>query len=165
RFIEAQQDRMILSYQAEKAKYIEEFKQLRKKIPVIDQMCRISGIDTISSVKIYGIVIDARRFKNKNKYWGYSGLADHQKTSGNRNYGKRRVRHSRVLKRVYKTAALAAIRGNNDISEYYEQLKSKGMSDYKARHSVARYISKVTYAMMKNGTEYKSYSWRKEMAA
>ena len=142
-----------------------EFKKLRKKKPIINEMCRISGIDTISAVTIYGIVIEAGRFVNKNKYWGYCGLVSHQKMSGNRNYGKRKIRHSRKLKSVYKTAALAAIGGKNDVAEYYEDLLKKGATEYKARHAVARYIAKATYAMMKNGTPYKPFSWRKSMAA
>ena len=165
KFIERQQDLSLNVYEAEREKYINEFKKLRRKKPIINAMCRISGIDTISAVIIYGTVIDGGRFANKNKYWGYCGLANHQKMSGGRSYGKRRIRHSRRLKSVYKTAALAAINGKNDIREYYEDLLSKGTPDYKARHAVARYIAKVTYAMMKNGTTYKPYGWRKELTA
>ena len=165
KFIETQQNLSISIYEQEREKYVNEFKRLRKKIPIINQMCKISGIDTISSVIIYAIVIEGGRFANKNKYWGYCGLANHQKLSGNRNYGKRKTRYSRKLKSVYKTAALAAIRGRNDIQEYYEGLLSKGITEHKARHSVARYIAKATYAMMKNKTPYKPYMWRKQMAA
>ncbi len=160
-FVEREQTVLISSYEATKSKYLDEFKKLRKKISVIDEMCKVSGIDTISSVKIYGIVLDGKRFASKNKYWGYCGLVYHQKTSGNRNYGKRRIRHSRVLKSVYKTAALASIRGNNDISDYYKSLLKKGLTEHKARHAVARYIATSTYAMMKNGSSYKPYSWRR----
>ncbi len=162
RFVEKEQNVLISYYEETKSKYLEEFKKLRKKISVIDRMCKVSGIDTISSVKVYGIVLDGNRFANKNKYWGYCGLVYHQKTSGNRNYGKRRIRHSRVLKSVYKTAALAAIRGNNDISDYYKSLLTKGLTEHKARHAVARYIATSTYVMMKNGSSYKPYSWRKK---
>ncbi len=161
RFVEKEQNILISHYEETKNKYLDEFKHLRKKIPVIEKMCKISGIDTISSVKIYGIVLDAKRFTSKNKYWGYCGLVYHQKTSGNRNYGKRRIRHSRVLKSVYKTAALASIQGNNDISIYYQELLEKGLTEYKARHAIARYIATSTYAMMKNGSSYKPYSWRR----
>ncbi len=111
----------------------------------IENMWKVSGIDTISSVKIYGTVIEAKRFANKNKYRGYCGLVHHQKQSGNRNYGKRKTRYSRLLKSVYKTATLAAIRGHSDIGEYYEYLTAtKGYSAHKARNAVAR----VTLAMV-----------------
>jgi len=164
-FIETQQKAAIKIYEEEREKYLRYFEKLQAKIPAIDNMCKLSGIETISSIKIYGTVIDAKRFANKNKYWGYCGLVNHQKMSGNRNYGKRKTRYSRVMKSVYKTAALAAIRGNNDIREYYEYLLSKGLPAHKARNAVARYIAKATYAMMKNDTEYIQYTWRKTEAA
>ncbi len=165
KFIEAQQNISIGIYEETKKKYIKEFEQLRSKIAVIEYMCKVSGINTISSVKIYGTVIDGKRFLTKNKYWGYCGLVYHQKLSGNRSYGKRKTRYSRVLKSVYKTAAVAAIRGNNDISEYYKYLLSKGLAEDKARNQIARYIAKVTYAIMKHEVEYIPYMWKKPMAA
>ena len=165
KFIERQQNKSIGVYEEFKEQYKKEFEQLRRKIPVIEYMCKVAGIDTISAVKIYGTVIDAKRFLTKNKYWGYCGLVYHQKLSGNRNYGKRKTRYSRVLKGVYKTAALAAIRGNNDISQYYKHLLSNGLSEDKARNQIARYIATVTYAIMKHETEYMPYMWEKPIAA
>lgn len=165
KFIETQQKISIGIYEETKKQYIKEFEQLRSKISVIEYMCKVAGIDTISSVKIYGIVIEGKRFSTKNKYWGYCGLVYHQKLSGNRNYGKRKTRYSRILKSVYKTAAIASIRGKNDIREYYEHLLTKGLSEDKARNAVSRYIAKVTLAMMKHKTEYIPYLWRKPIAA
>ncbi len=161
-FIETYQKTAIKIYEEEQKKYVKYFEKLRAKTPVIENMSKVSGIETISSIKIYGTVIEAKRFANKNKYWGYCGLVHHQKLSGNRNYGKRKTRYSRLLKSVYKTAALAAIRGNGDIGEYYEYLTAtKGYAAHKARNAVARYIAKVTLAMMKNETEYIPYMWKK----
>lgn len=165
RFIEMQQNKAIKQYEEQRKEYIEEFEKLRKKIPVIEYMCKVSGIETISAVKIYGIVIEARRFPTKYKYWGYCGLVKHQKLSGNRNYGKRKTRYSRVLKSVYKTAALASIRSKSDIGEYYKELLTRGISEDKARNQIARYIAKVTLAIMKYETEYIPYLWRKPIAA
>lgn len=164
-FIEIQQNSAIKYYEEEKAKYKKEFEKIRRRIPVIENMCKISGLNTITAVTIYGIVIDANRFPNKNKYWGYCGLAKHIKMSGKRNYGKRQIRSSRKLKGTYKSAAIAAIGGKNDINEYYKELLKKGFSEDKARHAVARYIAKVSYGMMKHGTTYIPYSWRKKIAA
>ena len=163
KFIETEHIQAIGDYEESKKKYKKEFEKLRKTIPVIEYMCKVSGIETISSVKIYGIVIEARRFLTKNKYWGYCGLVKHQKMSGNRNYGTRKTRYSRVLKSVYKTAALASIRSKSDIGEYYKDLLSRGLSEDKARNQIARYIAKVTLAIMKYETEYIPYMWKKPM--
>ena len=165
KYILRQQNEAIEYYEREKKGYEKEFQKIRKRTQIIEEMCRISGLDTITAVQLYAIVIDAKRFPNKNKYWSYCGLVAHQKMSGKRNYGKRRARSSRKLKSIYKTAAIAAIGGNNDIREYYETMLEEGYSEYKARHAVARYIAKVTYAMMKHGTSYIPYSWRNKVAA
>ncbi|MFC2084625.1 transposase [Bacteroidota bacterium] len=97
-FISRQQNEAIESYKREKSKYEKEFKKIRKRIPIIGEMCKISGLNTITGVELYAIVTDAERFPNKNKYWGYCGLATHQKTSGKRNYGQRKIRSSKKVK-------------------------------------------------------------------
>ena len=106
------------------------------------------------------MVIDASRFESKYKFYAYCGLVKYSKDSGGRNYGKRNTRHSRVLKRCYKIAANAAIGGNNDIREYYEYLLQNNYSYEDARNQIARYIAKVSYAIMKYKTDYRPYQWR-----
>ena len=85
---------------------------------------------------------------------------NHEKLSGGRSYGRRKPRYSRVLKSVYKTAALAALCGKNPMREYYDHLLAKGVAAHNARHAVARYIARISYGMLKNGTRYEPYRWR-----
>ena len=120
----------------------------------------IPGISNILAVSIYIKVIDASRFENKYKYWSYCGLVKHEKESGNRSYGKRKPRYCHMLKSVYKSAALAAIGGKNDIRDYNDYLLSLGISIRDARNSVARYISKVSLGMLRNKSKYIPYQWR-----
>jgi transposase len=163
-FIEEQQQRSIGLYLEEKRRYEKEFDELREKNETVRLLTKISGIGTISAVKIYSTVIDAGRFENKYKYWSYCGLVRHQKESGGRNYGSRKTRYSRTLKAVYKTAALAAIGGKNDIAEYYQELLKGGRSFPEARNQIARYIAKVSYAVMKKKEKYRAYQWREGKA-
>jgi hypothetical protein len=58
------------------------------------------------------------------------------------------------LKSVYKTAALAALRGANPMREYYDHLLVQGIAERNARNAVARYIARISYGMLKNGTRY-----------
>ena len=67
------------------------------------------------------------------------------------------------MKRCYKIAANAAICGNNDIREYYEYLIQNNYSYEDARNQIARYIAKASYAVMKNGTDYRPYQWRENI--
>lgn len=159
-YVEESQNRSIQLYREEKKKYETLFSQLKKNNSVIKRLTEISGIGNIFAVTIYSTVIDARRFTTKYKYWSYCGLTYNMKESGGKNYGRKRPRHSRKLRGVYKTAALAAIGGKNDIREYYEYLLSEGYQEKKAQNAIARYIAKVSYGLMKTGESYRAYQWR-----
>jgi transposase len=161
KFIETQQESAIALYEERRREYEHLFRDLRKKNPLISSLTAISGINDKWAVSIYSKVIDASRFETKYKYWSYCGLAKHEKESGGRSYGKRDPRYCRRLKYIYKSAALAAIGGNNDIRCYYEHLLSQGISPGIGRKMVARYIAKVSYAMLKHKSEYIPYQWRK----
>ena len=149
-------------YGEQKDGYEAAFKKLKKNNTTIKNLCSIPGIAEINAAKIYSRVIEAKRFENKYKYWSYCGLAEHEKESGGKKYGKKRPRFSRILKGVYKIAATTSISGKNDVREYYEYLiKEKLLSGKEAKNQIARYIAKASYAVMKNNQRYKPYSWRK----
>jgi len=155
--------RAIELYEEEKKKYLVIFKELEKKNKKIKNLTGISGIDKILAVRIFSIVIDASRFSDKYKYWSYCGLVKYKMESGGRYYGKKKTKYSRELKAAYKTATQAALKGSNDIREYYETMLREGIPERQARSTVCRYIAKSTYAMMRNAAEYKPYSWRKKV--
>ncbi len=74
---------------------------------------------------------------------------------------RRKPQYCRSLKAVYKIAALAAIRNHNPVREYYDELLTRGVAEHHARHHIARYIATVTYGILKTGTTYDPYQWRK----
>jgi transposase len=154
--------RSITLYEEEKKNYIKIFRQLEKENHTIRNLAGISGIDKILAVKIFSIVIEASRFSDKYKYWSYCGLVKYKMESGGRFYGKKNTKYSRELKTAYKVATQAALKGNNDIREYYEAMLKERITEKQARNTVCRYIATSTYAMMKNNTEYKPYNWRKK---
>lgn len=158
-FIAEQQATQIDAMKPIKYNYLQKFRELSKQHPVIRRMQQVSGIGQIWAVTIYGIVIEANRFKSKYKYWSYCGLASDIRQSG-KQLSWRKTRYNHLLKNVYKSAAIAATRGKNDIREYYDHLLRMGYSTEKARNAAARYIAKVTWAMMKNNSNYKPYEWR-----
>ena len=120
-------------------------------------LSQVSCIKETSAIKIYSVVIDARRFESKYRYWVICGLVKYKRESGGKNYGEKNPRYSRILKNVYRNAALTAINGNNDIREYYEGLLKKGYSISEAKNQIARYKAKVTYVIMKNREPYSAY--------
>ena len=160
-FIEERLDKAIEVYQESKEQYNQLFKKISKQEKLVSNQLTIPGIGEISAVKIVSTVVDAGRFKKAGHYLVYCGLVKHEKLSGGKVYGKRKPRYNRAMKAVYKTAAMAAIRSDSPIREYYEYLLSKGVSEHNARNAAARYIAKISYGMLKNGEKYEPYRWRK----
>ena len=147
-------------YRRSKEEYERRFRDVARRNTLVRFQKGISGIGIIGAVKIVACVVDARRFPYTGKYFSYCGLIKHEKLSGGRSYGRRKPRYSRMLKSVYKTAALAAINGKNPIRGYYDHLLAQGVAEHNARHAVARYIARISYGMLKSGTRYEPYRWR-----
>jgi hypothetical protein len=158
-------DNSIALYDTAKNEYKKQFQMLCRKNKSLRALTGLHGIGYIGAVKILAYVVDARRFPRAGHYLSYCGLVKLLKQSGQRTYGKRTPRYNHVLKSVYKVATIVAINGQNPIREYYEYLLSKGVAEHNARQTVARYIAKVTYGILKHGTEYEPYRWRKTETA
>lgn len=150
------------NYETSREEYVKLFKKMSRKNKVLKRLISIPGIAEITAVKILAMIVDAKRFKKPGKFLAYCGLAQHEEMSGGRKYGKRTPRYNRTLKSAYKTAASAAIGGNNSINEYYEHLITNGVAEHNARHAAARYIAKTSLGVMKGEMPYQPYLWREK---
>src|ERR1035437_61727 len=151
-------DKNIETYEQDRKQYQSLFTQIKKHNSKLKNLCMIPGIDTISAVKILAEVVEDHRFPEKGNYLAYCGLVKYKRISGQKMYGFRKPRYSRILKSVYKTAAVVAITmSDNPIKEYYESLLEKGIEVHNARNAVARHIAIITYGMLKSGEKYKPY--------
>lgn len=148
-------ERQIREYEEEKARYEERFDGAVRRHPAIRHQMKIPGIGPIHAVTIIARVVNAARFPDRGHYWSYCGLIKHDKISGGRSYGKRTPRYSREMKCAYKVAAWTAIRGQNEMREYYELLmEEKAFSELDARHAVARRIAQVSLGVLRSGKAY-----------
>jgi len=155
-------ERRIRDYEEDKAEYEKKFAEAARKHPEIRHQMKIPGIGPINSVKVVARVINADRFPDKGHYWSYCGLIKHDKMSGGRRYGKRAPRFSRVMKNVYKTAALGAIKGNNEMREYYDYLmREKNVPEDNAQHAVARRIAQVSLGVLRSEKAYRPMEAKK----
>jgi len=160
-FILEHLDSSIALYRQSKKAYTTKFENFCRRNKQLKLLLAVEGIDTIGAVKILAVVVDARRFLRTGNYLSYCGLVQNEKSSGGRSYGRRKPQFSRTLKSVYKSATLAALKGHNPVREYYETLLARGVSEVHARHEIARYLATVTYGILKTGTPYDPYRWRK----
>lgn len=159
-FIEGVLERNIDLYRESKKEYEKRFEAAARHNKLVRHQKELPGIGTIGAVRIVACVVDAHRFPHVGNYFSYCGLVKHEKLSGGRSYGRRKPRYNRVLKSVYKTAAMAVLVGKNPMREYYDHLVAKGVAAHNARHAVARYIARVSYGMLKSGTRYEPNRWR-----
>jgi hypothetical protein len=159
-FIIRHLEKSITLYEQTKQVYENKFNEFCRRNKQLKLLLPIPGIGPIGAVKILATVVDARRFAHRGQYWSYCGLVKHDKQSGGRSYGRRKAQYSRLLKSVYKTAAIVAINGKNPIREYYDSLLADGVPEHNARHAVARYIASITLGILKTGTHYQPYRWR-----
>jgi len=162
-FILGQKKRVLETLELESKEYEELFKGIAKKNAVIRSIKKISGFGPILSVEGYSIVIDAGRFKNKYKFWAYSGLVKIKRESGKTSYTRNSKQYSRKLKCIFKMATKAALIGKNDIREYYEYLLQNGNTQKDSQNAVTRYIATSFYAVMKHSVNYEPYYWRKKI--
>jgi len=150
-------DRQIQCYEEEKMGYEVQFRKWAQKCPAIRHQTNLPGIGLINAMKVVSCVVCPDRFPDKGHYLSYAGLIRLEKISGGRSYGQKSPRYSRVLKSVYKTAALAAIAGENSIRDYYEGLMGKkGYPEHQARHAVSRRIAVLSWGVLKSGKRYKA---------
>ena len=161
-FIVGHLDQNIALYEQTKQEYEKKFRSFCRRNRQLKLLLSVPGIGTIGAVKILVTVVDARRFARRGQYLSYCGLVKHDKRSGGRSYDRRKAPYSRLLKSVYKTAALTAINGENPIREYYDSLLARGVAEHNARHAVARYIAVVTYGILKTKTPYQPYRSRND---
>lgn len=160
-FILEHETLLIEKFDEEQEKFEKLFKEIINKNQIIKNIERISGFGDILAVKAYASIIDVSRFKNKYRLWCYCGLAKNKRESGKSSYNRKPKHYSRRLKCVFRMATQAALRGNNDVREYYEHLLKEGYTEKDAYNTITRYLATSVYAVMKNKTKYEPYKWRK----
>ena len=108
------------------------------------------------------------RFRTKRNLWAYAGLAvvtysssDHDFIAG-RPVRRRRApltrglnrNHNRVLKDVFKGAALAAVGRPGPLQDLYHGMLARGMREELARVTLARKLAVITLQIWKQGEPY-----------
>jgi transposase len=157
-FCEAVAEHFISDYCEIKKAYEELFKKIVQSSRVLRSLLRIPGIGTLSAFKTATVVVDANRFRDKGHFWAYCGLVKHRKMSGGRNYGSRSPRYSRILKSVFRTAAMACTHkhSKSSMKDYYDYLLSQGKPVHVARNIISRKIAAIALSVMKTGKWYRS---------
>lgn len=154
RFIGERVYHLLQYMEAKREEYVLEIIRRSKKFKEIKHLKSLPGIGDIQAAKIVSQVIDPERFPNKYKYYSYCGLVRHQRMSGGKRYGSKKIWGNRVLKCVYKMAAESALKGTSGLRRYYDQLRSKGINHKDAKNGVSRKIAAISLSVWKQGRKY-----------
>jgi transposase len=127
----------------------------------------VPGLGAVGVALILATVVTPYRFRTKRQLWTYVGLAVVTKGSAEYEFvgGQLRKRnkatstrglnknYNRRLKKVFKSAALAAIR-TEPFASYYQGLIEKGTTPEIARVNIARKLASIVLSLWKRGEEY-----------
>jgi transposase len=133
-----------------------------KRYGIISFWGRLTGIGFIRAVTLFAYLDTPWRFKKKNKLWKYCGVGLQRTTSGTDNKGKPKPARlqlpwavNRTLKNVVLGAAASAINQEDNLfRDYYERMLSDGIMPSNARHTVARKLLTVMWAMWKTNSRF-----------
>lgn len=149
-------------------------KEESQPFAAVDRLSTIPGIGPIRAAYITAIVVTPTRFRSKQKFWSYCGLAVTTESSGDwkrvrgvwsrttstKTRGLNRNRNP-WLKEVFKAAALSVtqLRADHPMKVDYEQMILQGRRPNLARLTIARRLAATALSLWKKQEVY-DYSKR-----
>lgn len=139
------------------ARALKAMKQLGRKYPEIKRFKKIPGIGEILAHFFDAFIQTPHRFTNKSKLWRYCRLGVTDRTSDGKPLGFKRLDRSGVseLKSLSYRAWMSAMRGDNEVKQFYLNSLQRTFSRVHARLNTQRKIIAVMYGMWKRGEAYR----------
>lgn len=134
--------------------YLERFDANVRKYKPIKLLTSIPGIGPVRANQIVAVMVTPQRFADKYHLFSYAMLTKHSRISDGKQYGRKRAHGSRVLKGVFKSAALSAMMSNTAFRRKYDAMRNAGKDDRAARNAVSRKIAATTLGVWKSGRKY-----------
>ncbi len=140
-----------------------------KTHPIIRKIATAPGMGRIRSAQIVAVVATPHRFRTRQQFWSYCGLAIVTRSSADWVYvdghkERRQVQQTRgltrkrnpLLKQVFKGAATTVITQLTDhpLHEGYQRMIDSGIKPNLARVTLARRISAIVLSMWKHQEVY-----------
>jgi transposase len=132
-------------------------KRLGRNYPEIRQFKKIPGIGDIGAHVFDAFIQTPHRFATKSKLFKYCRLAVRERSSDGKPLGYKRLDRSGVgeLKALSYRAWLSAIKGANEVRQFYQQSLQRTHSRVHARLNTQRKIIAVMYGIWKKGQTYR----------
>ncbi len=134
--------------------YVERFESNVRKYKPVKLLTSIPGIGPVRANQIVAVLVTPYRFPKKGNLFSYAMLTKHNQISDGKLYGKQRALGPTVLKKVFKSATLSAIKSNTSFRRKYDEMRAAGKDDRAARNAVAKMIAATVLGIWKSGKKY-----------
>jgi transposase len=141
-------------YEEQRNGYHERFESNATRFKDIKLIMSIPGIGVVRANQIVAIMVTPHRFHNKYHLFSYAKLTRHARESDGKQYGKKPARGQPMLKAVFKSAVVSAMKSNTSFKRRYEEKRKNGADDRTARHAVSKAIAATVLAVWKSGKKY-----------
>jgi transposase len=134
-------------------------KQLEKQMEALlakihTPLTSFKGLGPVTAATIHGEMLSVDRFATANRFARYNGTAPRESSSGRSPCHVKNTRCNRRLKQVLMQLALNASKYHQASADYLEHLRARGITGGAARIRLARRLSDVIYAMLKENRPY-----------
>jgi len=134
--------------------YMERFESNVRKYKPVRLLTSIPGIGPVRANQIVAVLVTPYRFSKKYNLFSYAMLTKHNQISDGKLYGKQQALGRSVLKKVFKSATLSAIKSNTAFRRKYDEMRAAGKDDRAARNAVAKMIAATVMGVWKSGKKY-----------
>lgn len=134
-------------------------KQIRKQIEVLlesvhSTLGSFKGIGPVTAATIHGETSSIERFATADRFARYNGTAPREDSTGRTPKHIKNYRCNKRLRQAFMQLALNAPRYHMPSKAYQNRLKLCGITGGAARIRLARRLSDIIFAMLRDGREY-----------
>ena len=131
-------------------------KRLGRKYAEITEFIKIPGIGVVGAHTFNAYIQTPLRFANKSKLWRYCRMGVTERSSDGKLLGYKRLDQSGIseLKALSYRAWMSAMRGDNEVKQFYSDSLRRTHDHVHARLNTQRKIIAAMYGMWKTGEPY-----------
>lgn len=134
--------------------------ELKKRFfarPEAEILTSLPGVGPLLGSEFLVSVGELSAFESADKLAAYAGLVPAAHDSGKRTNNNRRMRGgNKILKRVFYQSAFASLRSSPESRTFYDRKRREGKKHVQALIALARRRVNVLWAMLRDGTTFKS---------
>jgi transposase len=139
-----------------------------RKHPAHHLLQQIPRLGPIRVALLIALLQTPHRFRTKRQLWAYCGLALQTRSSGEYQFRRGQLQHSKKLpalrglntnhnhdlKNLFKSAATHACTSTDPLGDFYRNLLAKGMKPAMARLTLARKMAAIVLTIWKKGERF-----------